>query len=587
MYQGKFEAKNRSARTPVPEETQSEPQQRVYKPHQSASEAARQQIPQARPQQNRQNPYNPQGQQPRQNPYGPAPRQGNGQSRPQGTQPYGQQSRPYPQGARPQQAPYPNVQRPSAPAKPQKRGPRLGGIIFYTLYFMFIAVFGVGMLLGLNWLDNWLVDYEAAQPTVKCQEVFDQLFSNPDWGNLYDLAGVQDTAYEGKDAFVAYMTEKVGSTPLTYVETSAGLSGDKKYFVKLGEERIASFTLENTKKDERKTEIPDWQFGKVELFFDRADGYLIQIVDGHTAFVNGVALDDSFVIQITSSSAADYLPVGTTGAKTDILSITGLMMQPTVTVKDQTGADMPVSYDEEKGMFVEQTESNTITEEEQTAVTGALKAYGEFMINASGARASLAKYYDTSSEAYQDILKIGSELWMNKDNGHRFTAESVTDYCKYSDELFSARGHVTMNVTLKDGNTRDYELDMALFFRKSNGSWKCYGSTNEDVTKPVGKVRLTFIDGNGTTLVDDFFETNATTLTTPVLSAPEGKVFSGWYTEKTVDGHKELTIVFQPDENGKVTIPTGTTLEPMTLHPLFEDASAAASTEAATEEVTE
>lgn len=575
MYQGKFEAKNRSSRTPVPEEPQSEPQQRVYKPHQSASEAARQQIPQARPQQPRQNPNGQQGQQnpygQRQNPYGQQPRQNPGST--QG------------QGSRPQQPPYPNMQRPTAPAKPQKRGPRLGGIIFYTLYFMLIAVFAVGMLLGLNWLDNWLVEYEAAQPTVKCQEVFDQLFSNPDWGNLYDLAGVQDTAYEGKDAFVAYMTEKVGSTPLTYVETSAGLSGDKKYFVKLGDERIASFTLEG--KQDKVTDIPDWQFGKVELFFDRADGYLIQIVDGHTAFVNGVALDDSFVIQITSSSAADYLPVGTTGAKTDILSITGLMMKPTVTVKDQTGADMPVSYDEEKGMFVEQTESNTITEEEQTAVTGALKAYGEFMINASGARASLAKYYDTSADAYKDILKIGSELWMNKDNGHRFTAESVTDYCKYSDELFSARGHVTMNVTLKDGNTRDYELDMALFFRKSNGAWKCYGMTNEDVTKPVGKVRLTFIDGNGTTLVDDFFETDASTLTTPVLSAPEGKVFSGWYTEKTVDGHKELTIMFQPDENGKVTIPSGTTLEPMTLRPLFEDAASAASTEAATEAVTE
>ena len=46
---------------------------------------------------------------------------------------------------------------------------------------------------------------------------------------------------------------------------------------------------------------------------------------------------------------------------------------------------------------------------------------------------------------------------------------------------------------------------------------------------------------------------------------------------------KELTIMFQPDENGKVTIPSGTTLEPMTLRPLFEDASSAASTEAATE----
>ena len=565
MYQGKFEAKNRAARSGAAAPEQEAPRQ-VYKPHQSAAEAARQQMPQARPQnQSAQRPTAPQGR----------PNQGAQRPAPNGTRP---QQPPY-GGQRPQN-PYPNMQHGQA-AKPQKKGPRLGGVIFYTLYFLFIAIFVGGTFLGLNWLDNWLVDYEAAQPTVKCQEVFDELFGAPDWGKLYDLAGIQDTAYEGKDAFVAYMTEKVGDNPLTFVETSAGLSGDKKYFVKLGDERIASFTLEG--KQEKKTDIPDWQFGKVELFFAREDGYLIQKVDGHTAYVNGVPLDDSFTIQITSTSAEEFLPIGTTGAKICVQSITGLMVKPTITIKDQSGAEMPVSYDEEKGMYVEQTEANTITSEEEECVIGALKAYAEFMINASGARASLAKYYDTNSDAYAQILKIGSELWMNTDRGHRFMNESITDYCKYTDDLFSARGHITMNVTLKDGNTTDYEVDVALFFRRSNGAWKCYGMTNEDVTKPVGKVRLTFIDNNGVTLVDDFFRTDESVLTTPVLSAPEGKVFSGWYKESNEGGRKELTIVFTPDENGKVTIPAGTTLEPMTLYPLFEDAAAAAEAAEATE----
>ena len=529
MYQGKFESKNRAARPTPPTQEQETPRQ-VYKPHQSASEAARKQMPQARPQ--------------------------------------SAQSRPMPA----QQNPYPNMQRGQVQAPPKRKGPRLGGVIFYTLYFLFVAIFAGGTFLGLNWLDNWLVDYEAAQPTVKCQEVFEELFGNPDWGKLYDMAGIQDTAYEGKDAFVAYMTEKVGTTPLTFVETSAGLSGDKKYYVKLGDDRIASFTL--TGHQDKVTDIPDWQFGKVELFFDRQDGYLIQKLDGHTAYVNGVPLDDSFTIQITSTSAEEYLPIGVTGTKTCVQSITGLMVKPTVTVKDQTGAEMPVTYNEETGMFVEQTESNTITKEEEACVIGALKAYAEFMINASGARTSLAKYYDTNFDAYKDILKIGSELWMNKDNGHRFMNESVTDYCKYSDDLFSARGHVTINVTLKDGNTKDFEVDQAVFFRKKDGAWKCYGMTNEDVTKPVGKVRLIFKDGNGTTLVDDFFETNPTSLTTPVLSAPEGKVFSGWVKETVVGNRKELTVVFTPDENGRVLISSGTSLEPMVLTPLFEDAAA-------------
>ena len=127
-----------------------------------------------------------------------------------------------------------------------------------------------------------------------------------------------------------------------------------------------------------------------------------------------------------------------------------------------------------------------------------------------------------------------------------------------------------MNVTLKDGNTRDYSIDQALFFRKKNGNWVCYEMTNEDVTKPVGKVRITFIN-DGTTLSSEFYDTNATSLMAPVVATPEGKVFSGWVKEEVNNGVKELTVVFTPDESGLVTIGTGVTLEPMTLYALFED----------------
>ena len=160
MYQGKFEAKNRPAAQPgyTPEQTREETRQ-AYKHHQSAANAARQQMPQARPQQSR-----PQGT----------------QQRPQGVQ-----------QPRPQQRPVP------APA-PAKKGPHLDSIIFYTLYFLLIAVFCLGMVVGVNWLDGWLVDYEAAQPTAKSQEVFNQLFASPDWASLYEQAGCHNTAMRAR-----------------------------------------------------------------------------------------------------------------------------------------------------------------------------------------------------------------------------------------------------------------------------------------------------------------------------------------------------------------------------------------------------
>lgn len=464
------------------------------------------------------------------------------------------------------------VKAPKAKAgKSKKKGPRTGTVVFYTLYFLMIFAFALGTVGALVWLNGWLQDYEAAQPTVKCQEVFDELFSNPDWAKLYQMAGVQDTPYEGVDQYVEYMTEKVGGQKLSFVETSAGLMKGKKYIVRLGNEKIATFLL--TGEGEGITGIPDWKLGDVELFFSRQQGYLIQKLDGHQSYVNGVPLSEDFTIQIGTTKADEFLPIGVTGVRTTVQKIDGLMAKPTVTVFTQTGEEMPVDYDESTGTFVEQTTATTITAEEREVVVGAMKAYAEFMINAAGSRAAVAKYYDGSSQTYKDILKMQSELWMNADNGHSFDEPEINGYTKYNDELFSVHGKITMHTTLKDNTTRDYTIDQSYFFSQKNGKWVCYETTNEDISLPVGKVRLTFHDENGTALKSEFYDTEASSLVAPVLAAPSGKVFTGWVTESVDDsGKKTLSLVFTPDENGKVTLSAGTSLVPMELYPLFENA---------------
>ena len=456
-----------------------------------------------------------------------------------------------------------------------RKGPRLGGVIFYTLYFMFILVFFVATFFGLQWLQGWLADYQAAQPTTKSQEVFDQLFSHPDWGALYDAAGIEDTPYEGKDQFVAYMENKVGDSQLTFKETSAGLSGDKKYFVLLGDEKIASFTLSG--QTAAITDIPDWELGGVELFFDRSETFYIQNVDGHTVEVNGVPLDDSHVIQIATTAAAERLPIGVTGTSTCTQEISDLMAVPTVTIFDKSGKSMEVSYDAETHTFTEQTEANTISDSEREAALNAAKTNCLFMIE-KASKADIAKYFDTSSDVYSVIVNLGN-LWVQDNNGYRFTKEEVSDYARYSDDLFSAHVVLNLNVTRKDGTTKDFGYDQTLFFRKQDtGKWLVYDATNADVNAPVGKVRLTFMNGD-TVLSSEFVKTDATELDTPLVSAPEVKVFIGWYRIDKYDNGTTYTMVFDPDENGHVTIPNGTTLEPMTLYALFETPSGTDATE--------
>lgn len=490
--------------------------------------------------------------------------------------------------ARPKQQ-RPAAQRPAQPKAPQprrqveneavlqKRGPRTGSMVFYGFYFGLILVFFVGIFITLNWLNGWLGKYEAAQPTIKCQQVFDQLFANPDWAQLYRLAGdptgtgtnKYDTQFEGQDAFVRYMTEKVGSQQLSYVETSGGLTG-KKYLVRLGTEKLASFTLLG--QQENIIDIPDWQLGEVELFLNRNQSIKIRKMENHVAYINNNPLSDDYTIQIASTKA-DERQAAENRIRTSIQEVDGLLTTPELLVYDQTGAPIEVRYNADSGMFEEQISAIAITDEERSAVFGALEAYAGFMINASGSRAAVAKYFDGGSQTYNDIVKMNGELWMNADRGHDFLNEEILGYTKHSDTLFSVRASMVMHVKNKDNTEKDYNVTQSMYFQYKNNKWVCTEMTNEDITAPVGEVRLSFYDLAGNQLSSDFYSTGIKSLTTPVVTAPAGKVFKGWATVETNDqGQKTWNVVFQPDEMGNVTFPDGYNLVPMKLYPLFQNA---------------
>ncbi len=461
--------------------------------------------------------------------------------------------------------------------QPQRRGPRLGGIIFYTIYFVMIFAFFIGVFVTLNWLNGWLKDYEAAQPTVKCQQVFDQLFGNPDWAQIYRLAGdptgtgtnKYDTQFENVDSYVAYMEEKVAGQQLNFVETSAGIGFNKKYIVRLGTEKLATFTLNGYTEEQKVTAIPDWQLSEVELFMNRQASIKIRKLESHVAYVNNQPLDDSYTIQIASTKAdANLAPEYR--IRTSIQEVSGLLTTPNLLVYDQTGAPIEVRYNPDSGMYEEQTSAIAMTEEERSAVFGALEAYAGFMINASGSRAAVAKYFDGSSQVYNDIVKMNGELWMNADRGHQFLNEEILGYTKHSDTMFSVRASMVMHVNNKDNTEKDFNVVQSMFFNYKNGKWVCTEMTNEDITAPVGEVRLTFCDAAGNVLSSQFYATDVSSLTAPVVDAPTGKVFSGWSTVETNEqGQKTWNLMFQPDETGTVTFGAGYTLTPMVLYPLF------------------
>lgn len=449
-----------------------------------------------------------------------------------------------------------------------RRPVRKGTIIFYSIYLLVIIGFFVGMHFALQPLQEWLARYEASQPEQKCQEVFQELFGDPDWAHIYELAGAQDTAFEGKEAYAAYMRSAAAEQELTYRETSAGLSGDHKYIVRLGDQKIAVFTLTGGAQSD--LEIPQWELGKVELFFTRQQQVLVNKQPGHTVYINGVALDDSYTVRKTDTVAENgYLPEGVHGYRMEQQLVTGLLVAPEVVVKDSEGNEVPTLLDENTGIYTPVLQTHTMTDEEYAQVSAAMVTYAKYMIKATTAW-RLSQHFVPGCAIYKTIT--GILRIQQRYQSYTISDTQCADFYRYSDDLFSVRTQQTVHFVRTDGSEKDYVMDSVCFFSKNDaGKWLISDMTQLDVTQQRQQVRLTFVSGEET--VDSFFaDVDSTTLTLPTVTAPEGKVFAGWVLqEDDGSGKITLTVAFTPDETGKVHLSGEESLEPMVLYALFEN----------------
>lgn len=460
------------------------------------------------------------------------------------------------------------------PEKKKKKGPRVSTIVFYTLYLLLIGAAAWGIHYGLGLLEDWLVVYEASQPDTRSQEIFEELFAQPDWGEIYDMAGLEGTEFEGKDSYVSYMERLVGEQTLTFSKTSAGLSGGEKYIVRAGDIKVATFTMENPVTDE--TEIPQWSLSQVEAgFFTRDLDVTVLTQPGRTVSVNGVVLDDTYVIKTTASLVDSYLPEGVHGPRTATFYAKGFLVAPTVTVLDETGTQVETVYDAATGTYTELGMLNAaeeeISDEEYQALFNATVSYSKAMIGAD--KSGWKKHFDRSSPIYKQIQElVGGNAFFKGWSRYQFEKETITEYHRYTDDLFSARIRMTLNTYRGDGSVKPFELDTTVFMeRGADGKWLVTQLVNAQVHGTLTQVRLTWTDANGQVLDSRMVDASTGSLTPPAVTAPEGTVFVGWFMEIVDDqGNKTLKLIFAPTEDGSISLPENYLLEPMVLIARFE-----------------
>lgn len=466
----------------------------------------------------------------------------------------------------PEKTPRQSARRP-APMRRAKKGT----VVFYTVYLSCILLFFIALACVMTPLREWLTTYEASQPGYKRDQVFTELFADANWARVYTLAGLEGNAFENQDTFCAYMDKLVGDQELTCLETSAGLSGDKKYIVRLGEKKLASFTL--TGGADSQTEIPQWVLGSVEVLFAGTESVTVEKLPSQTVYINGVALDDSYTIRTVSTLAENYLPAGVHGFQLEQQQVTGLLTEPVVSVRDSAGNEIPVTRNEATGVYTQEFSAAEASAEEKELALNATKTYALYMIG-KATLGDVQKLFNTNSQFYETIRR--SEVgWAQTGSSYEFTDPVYSDYYRYSDTLFSIRLDAALNQTRFDGSVKSNTLNNTLFFEKNEqGKWMVMEATNIGVQETQEQVRLTFLNAD-TVLSSLWVQADATSVTLPAVTAPEGQVFKGWVRQDDDgNGRITLTVVFEPTDSNVVCLPAGNTLEPMTLHALFEEADA-------------
>lgn len=452
------------------------------------------------------------------------------------------------------------------PAKKKKRykGNRNVTLTFYTLYFLAIFALIVGIFCLNNRLETWLAEYEQSQPDIGCEEVFQEYFADPDWVEIYALAGLRDTTYENAESFAAHMTQTV-TGPITYSETSAGLSGGRRYLLKDSSRSLGYFTLTDQAAG---TGFAQWQLDELVIYVSYHKTFLIQTLEDHKVTINGVPLEQTQVVRVTDYNVKDYLPEGTEVSDIWVYQVDGLMTEPDITVTDPEGNTFEVVYDDASGMYIQQTDYHTPSETERETILGAAESYAAFMVGKAG-RGDLQKYFDANRQLFWQLN--ASPKWMDAPESMEISGQEISDFCRYSDTLFSARVSLQLNCTGQDSSVQQLPVEYTLFFQYLGSRWLVYDLTEEETFEE--KVRLRFISGE-TEVFTNLYEIHSPWVLAPVLTAPEGKVFAGWYREDVAEnGNVTYTLVFSPDEDGNIYLTEGSELEPVTICALFEDAT--------------
>lgn len=352
--------------------------------------------------------------------------------------------------------------------------------LFRLCYVLFILVLVLFWALVIRYVNRCLVTYEQSQPEYVIEELVQQL----EEGKAESLITFTPSENRFEDPHLArdrYLAALAGKE-ITYEKAADNYNAQAPvYHLYVGDQPIGSISLRETGSAPLMfiLAVQEWEVVSLEPLLETGETAItIRVPDTYSVTVNGVTVDDRELTgQSWEMEQFQYAKEYVTVPKLVEYQVSQLFETPEVRITDPYGTE--IDY-EEAGGIIQVSTFPTAQMDQALAdyvLQNAIDYSNFFSRDLEGCRASVEpishmfpkdSYYLELADNYRKY-----DMWMySSHHAPSFANEKVSDYVRYSEDLFSCNVYFEKNMVLiSTGASRTDVTDTTFYYAKVDGDW--------------------------------------------------------------------------------------------------------------------
>lgn len=337
--------------------------------------------------------------------------------------------------------------------------------LFYKIYFCSIAVFIIILVLLLIFINAFISDYNKGIPETVSESFFNDTFKNLNTDTIIEMSGIEASEFETDEDIKNFIKQTL-STDLTYTSISSG-SDEKKYIVKSGEYKCASFSLSPNEKG-------DYYPTALTLHLPKENSKVYKTLDSSTLYINGKKVDDKYITHEDEHISSRYLPENVNAPKWVIYTVDGLTKIPEAKLIDRNGNE--AYFTEENGILIEDIIYDAEEKEIIDRIVEGAKQYAICMQD-DAPKSSVYPYFEKGTDLYNSIRSVENTfVWDHA--GYAIEDEKISEFFRYDENTVSLR--VSFTHVLKKYGREDYRdfTDITYFARSIDGKYMIFARHN-------------------------------------------------------------------------------------------------------------